>query len=83
MNYKIKLYAMTLTCKARLGCGLCGCAARPAPYIVKHMRATPHTKRERQNYQWGWRPKAAPIGTVVGASAASAPFVCVVWRACA
>ena len=30
----------TSACKARLGCGLCGCAAQPAPRIVKHARAT-------------------------------------------
>ena len=30
----------TSDCKARHGCGLCGCAARPTPHIVKHARAS-------------------------------------------
>ena len=81
---------------------LCGlCAARPAPHIVKHARATQtsthrarkahtltelgkHTQKsanirtthkgKNNTTDGGGAEGAAPIGTVVGASAASAPL---------
>ena len=95
MGYNIcpakKLKPNTSACKARLGCGLCGCAARPAPRAshrqahARHTKersrrkphTTPHTQREKQKYRWG----ACPPSVLLLARAKRAPplYVCVVW----
>ena len=66
MGYNIcpakKLKPNTSACKARLGCGLCGCAVRPAPYIVKHSRATPHTHTHTKGALAALAPTTVPMG---------------------
>ena len=99
MGYKIcpakKLKPNTSACKARLGCGLCGCAARPAPHIVKHTRGATQTSAHVENHtthkeQEGARCARADNSTDGGGAEGAAPigsvvfpFVCVVWRMCA